>query len=223
MDEHPARALVRKKDSSIVVATELVQATARPTRSSPPATPVPAWPRASSSWARCRASTGPRSRSRSWPATGRSCCSTSAPTPTRRPRTSPSTRGWARSSRSACWASRPAGRAALDRRGEGQGRAADRARDRAARRDRPELHRQRRGQGPDPPGGRRRRVRRRPGQRRDQVLRGPVHVHLRPVAHRVPRARSAAEARVPADARRDRAGSARCSTTRRSAGRRCWA
>ena len=69
---------------------------------------------------------------------------------------------------------RPARRAALDRRGEGQGRRPDPAGDRAARRDRPQLRRQRRGQGPDPPPGRRRRVRRRPRQRRDQVLRGPV-------------------------------------------------
>ena len=34
--------------------------------------------------------------------------------------------------------------------------------------------------------GRRRRLRRGPGQRRDQVLRGPLDLHLRPVARRVP-------------------------------------
>ena len=44
---------------------------------------------------------------------------------------------------------RPARRAALDRRGEGQGRRPDPARDRAARRVRAALRGQRRGQGPD--------------------------------------------------------------------------
>ena len=62
-----------------------------------------------------------------------------------------------------------------------------------------QLRRQRRGQGPDAPPGRRRRLRRGPGQRRDQVLRGPLDLHLRPVAGRVP-AVAARPARVPADA-----------------------
>ena len=124
---------------------------------------------------RCRASTGRRSRSRSRsPAAGRSCCSTSAPTPTRRPRTSRSTPAWARSSRSASWASPAAGRAPVDRRGEGQGRRRVQRATEPPRRDRPELRRQRRGQGPHQAPGRRRRLRRRLRQRRDQVLRGPV-------------------------------------------------
>ena len=80
----------------------------------------------------------------------------------------------------------PAGRPPVDRRGEGQGRRPDPARDRAAGRLRPALRRQHRGQGPDPPPGRRRRHRRGRGQRRHQVLRGPVRLHLRPVAGRVP-------------------------------------
>ena len=69
---------------------------------------------------------------------------------------------------------RAARRAPVDRRGEGQGRRPHPARDRAARRDRPPFRGQRRGQGPDHPHGRRRRLRRGPRQRRDQVLRGPL-------------------------------------------------
>ena len=54
----------------------------------------------------------------------------------------------------------PARRAAVDRRGEGQGRRPHPAGDGAARRVRPALRRQRRGQGPDRGPGRRRRHRR---------------------------------------------------------------
>ena len=62
---------------------------------------------------------------------------------------------------------RPAARRApLDRRGEGQGRRPDPARDRAPRRIGPELRGQRRGQGPRPAPGRRGRLRRGRGQRR---------------------------------------------------------
>ena len=117
---------------------------------------------------------------------------------------------------------RAARRAAVDRRGEGQGRRPDPARDRAARRDGPATSGQRRGQGPDPAPGRRRRLRRGPRQRRDQVLRGPVDLHLRPVARRV-RAVAARPAGVPAACARASAASGPSSTTRRSADRRCWA
>ena len=79
---------------------------------------------------------------------------------------------------------RAPGRAPLDRRGEGQGRRADPAGHGAARRVGPQLRRQRRGQGPRPPPGRRRRLRRGAGQRHDQVLRGPRHLHLRPLGAR---------------------------------------
>ena len=72
------------------------------------------------------------------------------------------------------------------------------------------------------PPGRRRRLRRGPGQRRDQVLRGPLDLHLRPVAGRV-LGLAARAARVPADAAGRRRGSGTSSTTRRSAGRRCSA
>ena len=65
-------------------------------------------------------------------------------------------------------------RAAEHRRGEGQGRRPDPARDRAARRVDAALRRQRRGQRPDQAPRRRRRDRRGRGQRRDQVLRGPL-------------------------------------------------
>ena len=106
MDEHPAKALREKKDSTILVAMDLVKQGARrrarhrrphrrrdgrrraPAR--PPARRRPARPSPS----RCR------------PTRGRSCSSTSARTPIRPPRTSPSTPGWARSSPSGCWASR---------------------------------------------------------------------------------------------------------------------
>ncbi len=117
---------------------------------------------------------------------------------------------------------RPAGRAPLDRRGEGQGRRPDPARDRAARRDGPALRGQRRGQGPHQAPGRRRRLRRGPRQRRHQVLRGPLDLHLRPVAGRVP-ARRPRQARLRADEARASTGSATSSTTRRSAARRCSA
>ncbi len=94
---------------------------------------------------------------------------------------------------------RSARRAPVDRRGEGQGRRPDPARDRAARRVRSPVRGQRRGQGPDPAPGRRRRLRRGPRQRRHQVLRGPVDLHLRPVARRVRRF-AAGTSGLPADA-----------------------
>ena len=76
-----------------------------------------------------------------------------------------------------------------------QGRRPHPARDRAARRVGPPLRGQHRGQGPHEAPRRRRRLRRGPRQRRHQVLRGPVELHLRPVADRVP-------ARHPRPARR---------------------
>ena len=45
MDEPPADALRRKKDSSLRVAIELVKEAARPTRASAPATPARSWRR----------------------------------------------------------------------------------------------------------------------------------------------------------------------------------
>ena len=63
-------------------------------RSSRPATPAPGWPPRCSESGACPASTGPRSRSRWSARAGRSCSSTSARTPIRPPRTSPSTAGW---------------------------------------------------------------------------------------------------------------------------------
>ena len=95
-------------------------------------------------------------------------------------------------------------RAPVDRGGEGQGRRAHPARHRVARRDRPPFRGQRRGQGPDHPHGRRRRLRRGARQRRDQVLRGPLDLHLRPVASRVLGV-AAGTPRVPADAAGHRA------------------
>ena len=59
-----------------------------------------------------------------------------------------------------------------------------------------QLRRQRRGQGPHPADGRRRGLRRGPRQRRDQVLRGPVGLHLRPVPGGVPARRSGAGSRT---------------------------
>ena len=97
---------------------------------------------------------------------------------------------------------RPARRAPLDRRGEGQGRRPDRPRDRAARRDGPALRGQRRGQGPDHASGRRGRLRRGPRQRGHQVLRRPVRLHLRPVAGGVPAGRPRAPGLRPDEARR---------------------
>ena len=67
----------------------------------------------------------------------------------------------------------------------------------------PALRGQRRGQGPDPAPGRRRGLRRGPRQCRDQVLRRPVRLHLRPVARRV-RAVAPRAARLPAHAARHR-------------------
>ena len=117
----------------------------------------------------------------------------------------------------------PARGAALDRRGEGQGRRPDPARDRAARRVGPALRGQRRGQGPDQAPGRRRRLRRRPRQRRHQVLRGPVDGFIFDLWRaRVPARRCAAGWRYvllrPAST-----GSATSSTTSGSAARRCSA
>ena len=106
MDEHPALALREKKDATILVATDLVRrgeadavvtaghtgaghgrrrpAPRAPARRRPPGAGRPDDHRRRARWS----------------------CSTSGPTPTRPPRTSPSTPGWARSSPSASWASR---------------------------------------------------------------------------------------------------------------------
>ena len=86
----------------------------------------------------------------------------------------------------------------------------------------PRLRRQRRGQGPRPPPGRRRRLRRGPGQRRHQVLRGPVRLHLRPVPGRVPEL-VPGPGRVSAAAARDRPDPQRLRLRAAPAGRRCSA
>ena len=140
-----------------------------------------------------------------------------------RRRTSPSTPGWARSSPSASWASRRP-RVALLSIGEEKGKGDARIQRATELLDAigPALRGQRRGQGPDPAPGRRRRLRRGPRQRRDQVLRGPVDVHLRPVARRV-RAVAPRAAGVPAHAPGHRPDPRRSSTTRGSAARRCSA
>ena len=222
MDEHPARALREKKDATILVATDLVRkgeadavVTAGHTgrrhggRRPPPGTPQgrrPAGPRDPDP---VRRPAVRAARHRRQPRLHR-----------REPR---AVRAHGRDLlRAGAGRGPPAGRAALDRRGEGQGRRPGPARDRADRRDQPQLHRQRRGQGPDQADGRRRRLRRGPRQRRDQVLRGPVGLHLRPVPGRVPPRRSVAASRTCCCGRAS-AGSARCSTTRPSAAHRCWA
>ena len=65
MDEHPARALREKKDALDPRRHGPRPARARPTRSSPRATPAPAWPpRVLRPGHACRASTGRPSRSR---------------------------------------------------------------------------------------------------------------------------------------------------------------
>ena len=224
MDEHPALALREKKDATILVATDLVRRgeadavmTAGHTgagmaaailRLGPPARRRPPGPR------------GPDDHRRR----ARWSCSTSAPTPTRPPRTSPSTRRWARSSPSGCWAS-PTRASRCCRSARRRARATPGSRRATELLDASGLQfrGQRRGQGPHDAPGRRRRLRRGPRQRRHQVLRGPVGLHLRPVAGRVPAARCAGRLAYAADAARASAGSGRCSTTRRSADRRCSA
>ena len=90
----------------------------------------------------------------------------------------------------------PARRAPVDRGGEGQGRRAHPGGHRPARRLGPALRGQRRGQGPHEAPRRRRRLRRGARQRRDQVLRGPLDLHLRPVPRGVPRRRGVAASRT---------------------------
>ena len=89
-------------------------------------------------------------------------------------------------------------------------------------RQRPALRRQCRGQGPAQASGRRRRVRRDGGQRDDQVLRGPVELHLRPAAHGVPALAAGAD-RLRVHAPRHRRASGSGSTTSAWAARRCSA
>ena len=151
MDEHPARALVARRRTQLDPRRHGPgPATARPTRSSPRATPGAGMAAAVlilGTPARRRPAR--RSRSRWSAPSGRSCCSTSAPTRTPPPENlAQYARMGAIFSRARARRGPAAGRAALDRRGEGQGRRPDPARHGAARRDGPQLHRQRRGQGP---------------------------------------------------------------------------
>ena len=82
MDEAPAVALRTKKDASIVVAMDLVSGVAR-TRSSPPATPAPAWRPQCCGSAGSPGWTDRRSPSSSSRRRARWSSSTSAPTPIR--------------------------------------------------------------------------------------------------------------------------------------------
>ena len=220
MDEHPALALREKKDASILVAIDLVkngEADAVVTAGHTGAGMAAAVLRLG----RLPGVDRPALAVQMVTATGRWCCSTSAPTPTRRPRTSPSTRGWARSSPSACWAS-PSPRVALLSIGEEKGKGDARIQRATELLDASDLRFVGNVEGKDltAPPGRRRRLRRGPGQRRDQVLRGPLDVHLRPVARASSGARCAAASRTSCCAGR-RPGSGTSSTTRRSAARRC--
>ena len=101
MHEHPALALREKKDASILVACDLVRTgkadaivTAGHTGAAMAAAVLRIGRLPGVDRPGARRPDGPR-------AGARSCSSTSAPTPIRPPRTSPSTRGWARSSPSA--------------------------------------------------------------------------------------------------------------------------
>ena len=172
---------------------------AKPMRSSPPATPGAGMAAGILQLGRLPGSIGLASPSRWSRIPARWSSSTSVPTRTRPPTTSPSTRGWGRSSRrrssalpihaSRCSAS-----------------ARRRARAMPGSSVRPSCSTPRRCGSwatsrarPHQAHGRRRRHRCSRGQRRHQVLRGAVVVHLRPVAGRVPRV-LARPARLPADA-----------------------
>jgi hypothetical protein len=85
-----------------------------------------------------------------------------------------------------------------------------------------QLRRQRRGPGPGQAHGGRGRLRRHGRQRDDEVLRGPGRVHLRPVAS-ASSARHPRQARLPASCGRRQPHPHNLSTTRRWARRRCWA
>ena len=198
MHEHPALALREKKDASILVACDLVRrgeadavVTAGHTGAGDGRRGPPPRPAAGRRPPGPRGPDGPRRAARS-------SCSTSAPTPTRRPRTSPSTPAWGRSSPSASLGiARPARRAPLDRRGEGQGRPPDPAGDRAPRRLRPQLRRQRRGQGPRPatwPTSSS--ATRSLGNVVIKFFEGLVDVHLRPLARRSSGGRCGAASRT---------------------------
>ena len=110
-----------------------------------------------------------------------------------RRRTSPSTRGWARSSPSGCWASPTrASRCCRSARRRARATPGSSARPSCSTRPTCTSSATSRARTSTQHHGRRRRLRRGPRQRRHQVLRGPVDLHLRPVAGRVPAARFAA-------------------------------
>ena len=220
MHEHPALALREKKDSSITVACDLVKdgrADAVMTAGHTGAAMAAAVLRIGRlpgvdrpALARPDGSRGPALR---------------PPRHRRQPRLVAgepglSTRRWARSSPSAS-SGIPSPRVALLSIGEEKGKGDARIQRTTELLDAsgPRLRRQRRGQGPRLGSRRRRRHRRRDRQRRDQVLRGPVDVHLRPVAGRVP-ARHPGQARRTCCCGRASGGSGRSSTTSAPAARR---
>ena len=175
MHEHPALALREKKDASILVACDLVKRGR--------ADAVITAGHTGAGDGRRRPAAGPRARRRPAGARGPAGHRVRPARPARhrrqprldRPRTCSSTPTWASLFAERVARRRRDPRVALLSIGEekGKGDARIQRADRAARRVEPQLHGQRRGQGPRPPPGRRRRLRRGPGQRDDQVLRGP--------------------------------------------------
>ena len=142
-----------------------------------------------------------------------------------RPRTSPSTPGWARSSPSASSAS-PTPRVALLSIGEEKGKGDARIQRATELLDATDLRlrRQRRGQGPRPrtwPTSSS--ATRSLGNVVIKFFEGLSTLHLRPVAGRVPAARSRGRLGVPAHAAGDRPDPRASSTTSGSAARRCSA
>ena len=223
MDEHPALALREKKDASILVATDLVRRgeadavvtaghTGAGDRGGDPPARAPAGRRPAGPGRPDdhddRAVRAPRHR-------GQPRLERREPLPVRRDgrplrRAGPRRRA-------------AAGRAPVDRRGARQGRRPDRAR-------RPSCS-----SSPTSTSSATSRARTSSsdladvvvcdavvGQRRDQVLRGPLDLHLRPRRRGVPAA-AARPARVRADEARRRPDPRGSSTTSGSAGRRCSA
>ena len=204
MDEHPALAMREKKDASILVAAELVRK-ATPTPSLPPATRAPAWPRASSSSARLPGVDRPGLAVQMVTDHGPLVLIDIGANPDS---TAENLAQYARMgsifSEKVLGVADP--RVALLSIGEEKGKGDARIQRATELLDASTLHLrgQRRGPRSDPVPGRRRGDRRGRGQRRDQVLRGPVGLHLRPVAERVPPG-VAWSPGVPADAPEHRA------------------
>ena len=181
--------------------------------------------RPSSTWAACRASTARPWPSRWSPTAGRSCCSTSAPRPTRRASTSTSTRSMGTIfAEQVLGVPDPIGRAAVAS-ARKAARASSASRRRPSCSQASDLHFVGNVEGKDLPhaSGRRGRLRRLRRQRHDQVLRGPVELHLRPCCATEFERPPLGPDRLPLHAPGHRAHPPAGSTTSGSAARRCSA